>query len=607
MPLGKQIAYSALIGLIWTVVAIATLWLHFHAQAMMLLWLPGAISVAALYLAKRDEQWTLLGGLFLAAVATNVVFYGSFLTAVGFVASHLVEPLLIVTIARSVVGRRSFQSLNLRDMVLLLLAALAGAMGGTLFAQPFRPEPSFVQFVWWSLNSLLGVVAGAPVLIYLAYAFRRLRSENRSILSGIPIWFAISMISMFALTLLVFQKQGVSPISLILVGLVFIAVRYGQIGASLAVCMVGLAATTLSIGGELPAAFSGLTQTEASISIQIYMLLMMATSLPLTAMLLRLDRLSLRMKVRNAKMRESLLMLNMAEEVGRIGRWRYDPRSGEQDWSRQMFLINGMDPSNGSDPGPDVKKYLPDGGEELFSQLAHHSKDRARYSFEYHVRLPRGGDERILRMHATNQYTENGELAFVFGVVMDVTDHHQRQEALDKERTRAMRLAAEAQYLAHTDPLTGLANRRRAITQLEKCIGRADTTNRPLALISFDIDHFKRINDNNGHQVGDDVLVRIAEIARSQARASDLVGRLGGEEFIWILPDAGPTEARTAAERLRHAIETESSKGGLPCVTASIGYAMWRKDDDGNSLLARVDDALYAAKEAGRNKVQKAA
>jgi diguanylate cyclase (GGDEF)-like protein len=210
-------------------------------------------------------------------------------------------------------------------------------------------------------------------------------------------------------------------------------------------------------------------------------------------------------------------------------------------------------------------------------------------------------------MYATNEFTADGELATTFGVVMDVTEHRQRQEALDNERTRAMRLAAEAQYLAHTDSLTGLANRRRAITQLDKCIRRCQQGERPLGVISFDIDHFKRVNDTEGHQKGDDVLVRVAEIARDRARASDLVGRMGGEEFIWLLPDAGLEETSKAAERLRQMIELESCKGGLPRVTASVGYAMWRPGDDANALLGRVDSALYAAKAAGRNTVEMAA
>ncbi len=327
------------------------------------------------------------------------------------------------------------------------------------------------------------------------------------------------MATLFLLAWVTLDLAQVPTVSLVLMGMVFIVTRYGQIGASVGRVHLrpGRARSTRSARLRRPPILNGWQPFEAGITLQLFMLMMMATSLPLAALLMQHDRLALRLKARNARMRENLLLLNMAEEVARIGRWRYDPRSGEQDWSRQMFLINGLDPGLGRDPG-DIKALLPDGGSELFGQLAHHAKDRARYSFEYRIRPP-NGDERTLKMYATNEFAESGELATMFGVVMDVTEHHQRQEALDKERTRAMRLAAEAQYLAHTDPLTGLANRRRAITQLEKCVRRSEQDGRPMALISFDIDHFKRVNDTKGHQTGDDVLVRISDIARAQARA----------------------------------------------------------------------------------------
>jgi len=238
--------------------------------------------------------------------------------------------------------------------------------------------------------------------------------------------------------------------------------------------------------------------------------------------------------------------------------------------------------------------------------LKHHAQDRARYSFDYRIRTPKGED-RILKMHAINDFTPAGELQAMFGVVMDVTEHHQRQDLLDKERARAMRLAAEAQMLAQTDPLTGLANRRRTLDQLEKCIVNSRVDGRSLSVIAFDVDHFKQVNDRHGHQVGDLVLVRVAELAKGEIRASDLVGRTGGEEFVWILPNAGAVEVSNAAERLRQAIERNSGNGGLPPVTVSAGYALWRKGDDSGALLGRADKALYVAKHAGRNKVQRAA
>lgn len=599
----RNLVFAASVAVAWAASLVLSTMLRDMAGAVLLLWPPSAIAVAALFVSPRRQWPTLLAGLAIASIAVSAWRSPDFSHAMGYLAASLIEPVMIAGLARRILSRRRLESLHLNDMVKLFLIVVAGSVTGMLISLPFRSVESLAEFNWWVLSAMLGTTIGAPILIYLhgRFASRHIKRDNYRISLG----FVIAMATMFLLSWVVLDFELVSLTGIPLALLVFIASQYGQIGASFGTLMFGLAGTLHSIGGRSPAAYLSFPPFEAGIALQMMMILMMATALPLAALLLEHDRLALRLKARNARMRENLLMLNMAEEVARIGRWRYNPRTGAQDWSRQMFLINGLTPGSSRDPG-DLKTLLPDGGAELFGTLAHHAKDRAPYSFEYRIKTPRG-DERRLKMYATNEFAENGELAHMFAVVVDVTEHHQRQEALDKERTRAMRLAADAQYLAHTDPLTGLANRRRTITQFEKCVARCQQDGRPLAVISFDIDHFKRINDTNGHQTGDDVLVRIADIARGQARASDLIGRMGGEEFVWMLPGAGPEEASAAAERLREAIEQESSDGGLPQVTASIGYALWREGDDANSLLARVDAALYEAKEAGRNKVQQAA
>lgn len=598
--------WAALVALVWAVCAVASITLRDSAGTVLLIWLPSAIAVSALFVAKKHERLPLLAGLGLANIAVNS-WYGLGLTStLGYVVANLIEPVLVVAIAQKVIGSRTFEGLRLRDLMGLFGAAVAGSLVSAVVSLPFRPHVGLVQFAWWILATLLGTTVGAPILLALFRWIKRLRRSGTSFFSGLPLGFLASMAVLFVVSLVVLDITALPTISVVLMTMVFIVLRYGQVGASLSVFVFGVAGTMHSFGGHVPAGYLvGWDTFEAGITLQIFMLLMMATSLPLAALLMQHDRLAVRLKARNARMRENLIMLKMAEEIARIGRWRYDPRTGDQDWSRQMYLINGLDPNLGRDPG-NVKNMLPDGGNELFGQLMDHAADRARYSFEYRIQPPHS-EVRTLKMYATNEFTEDGDLACMFGVVMDVTEHYQRQEALDRERTRAMRLAAEAQYLAHTDPLTGLANRRRTITQLEKCIRRCEQDDRTLAIIAFDIDHFKRVNDTKGHQTGDDVLVRIAEIARAQARASDLIGRMGGEEFIWMLPGAGGDEARAAAERLRDAIEQESAASGLPQVTASVGYAMWRKGDDGGELLARVDAALYEAKDAGRNLVRQAA
>lgn len=605
MAIIRNHAYAITVALLWTATALAMFALRDVLGAVLLVWLPSAIASAALFCAQPGQRIGVLIGLVAANVVVALGYNLGFVASLGYAAANVAEAVIVVTIAKWVVGRRPLQMLRLREMAGLMAAALAGSVVGALISFPFRPEPTLIQLGWWVLATSLGTAVCAPILLFAHAWFEHRKLGHQIEFAGGAIPFAIWMVALFALDWWVLSFSSFSLGPVVIAGLIFAVARFGQLGASTGVLVYALAGTLHSIGGQPAASYLEFEPFVSGLILQAYMLLMLATSLPLASLLMANDRLSLRLKTRNSRLNESVQMLAMAEEVARIGRWRYYPQSGVQDWSQQMFRINGLDPKMGRDPG-DIRGLLPDGGKDLFGELRNHSEDRATYSFEYHVRTPKGEDRR-LKMHARNEFDQKGKLSAMFGVVMDVTEAHQRQDLLDKERDKAMRLAAHAQVLAMTDPLTGLANRRRTIEQLEKCIARCERAGSALALIAFDVDHFKQVNDRFGHQVGDEVLIRIAELARDQVRASDLIGRTGGEEFVWLMPDAGAVEASNAAERLRVAIEKNSGKGGLPPVTVSIGYALWRAGDDSGALLGKADTALYVAKEGGRNMVQRAA
>ena len=161
---------------------------------------------------------------------------------------------------------------------------------------------------------------------------------------------------------------------------------------------------------------------------------------------------------------------------------------------------------------------------------------------------------------------------------------------------------------AVTDELTGLYNRRAFALMGDKEVGRARRYQRPLALILFDIDHFKTVNDSHGHLIGDHVLRVLTERVTKTTRATDIVCRYGGEEFIVLMPEAGRDEAVAMAERLREEISrmTVVTAGGTLSLTISLGVAGLGQngDEDLDSLIARADRAMYQAKAAGRNTVR---
>jgi len=157
--------------------------------------------------------------------------------------------------------------------------------------------------------------------------------------------------------------------------------------------------------------------------------------------------------------------------------------------------------------------------------------------------------------------------------------------------------------LAGTDPLTGLANRRQTLRLLDTLVAERPLGAAP-ALLLGDLDLFKAINDDCGHEVGDQVLVEVGAVLRRNTRDSDTVARWGGEEFLIVLPRTRPGEAAELAERLRHCVQSMSlaDRQGRPLtVTISVGLATIRANEPVSAWLRRADEALYRAKRAGRN------
>ena len=162
--------------------------------------------------------------------------------------------------------------------------------------------------------------------------------------------------------------------------------------------------------------------------------------------------------------------------------------------------------------------------------------------------------------------------------------------------------------LALTDSLTGVFNRRYVSAHLPRLLDRAADSNKPVSILMFDIDHFKRVNDTFGHDVGDEVLREVAIRSARNLRNFDLVARLGGEEFVVIMPDTDGESALMVAERLRQRIGDTpfavSAPIGEITVTVSVGVAVGgRVGDTVDTLIKRADEALYEAKRSGRNRV----
>jgi len=198
------------------------------------------------------------------------------------------------------------------------------------------------------------------------------------------------------------------------------------------------------------------------------------------------------------------------------------------------------------------------------------------------------------RERAVRQLQAQSELFVTRMEAEQVRQESQRQHA------RAEALEADVRR----DQLTGLGNRRDLELRLPAVLREARTSGRALSMAMLDLDHFKAVNDRHGHAVGDSVLVALASLLTAESRADDLLIRMGGEEFLLVLPGIPASAAAEVCERLRHRVATHDWSALSPrlAVSASIGLASSPPIDE-NALLLRADAALYRAKAAGRNQV----
>jgi diguanylate cyclase (GGDEF)-like protein len=210
-----------------------------------------------------------------------------------------------------------------------------------------------------------------------------------------------------------------------------------------------------------------------------------------------------------------------------------------------------------------------------------------------------GGSEPMRQDCAFIPLVYEGEVKAVSIAIIDATDTYESQTKLDETLAA---LAAQSER----DSLTGIYNRRKLGEVLDNEILRARRYQQKLSVMMFDIDHFKRVNDTHGHLVGDDAIRHVAKSAVSTLRATDFVARYGGEEFVALLPGVEIDGATIAAERLREAARKPfATLAEAPLsVTISIGVTSARPDTpDAKALLTEADQALYASKQGGRNRV----
>lgn len=233
------------------------------------------------------------------------------------------------------------------------------------------------------------------------------------------------------------------------------------------------------------------------------------------------------------------------------------------------------------------------------AMLRHMDGETPVYEVEYRIQCKGGRYRWFYDRGQITQRDADGTPLFAAGIVFDITERKERE----------LHLVQKSEILqqdAETDSLTGIANRRAILGLLEERLGEAVAKQMDLGVIMLDIDHFKRVNDQHGHLVGDRVLRETAQAISSLLRGMDAVGRYGGEEFLVVLPNTSEENAAFVAERIRRLVAEHDFGEGI-CVTISCGVAGCADCASGvldsTTLIGLADQNLYQAKRDGRNRV----
>ena len=226
----------------------------------------------------------------------------------------------------------------------------------------------------------------------------------------------------------------------------------------------------------------------------------------------------------------------------------------------------------------------------------------------------KNGEVFISSLRSVRLSNHEGETIGVMGISREITAEKIIEQELREKSLALVHLNSELEaanerlhYLATTDELTGLPNRRAMMDHLNRSWAQANRSESHVTCAIFDVDKFKSINDSHGHDVGDDVLRKVAARMKNVTRANEVIGRIGGEEFLLVLTGATPNEARQATERIRTSIASSSilAHDKSIDVTMSAGLAIVnQKIASVDEMIKLADTALYSAKENGRNRLE---
>jgi diguanylate cyclase (GGDEF)-like protein len=584
-PIGTGVGYF--------LTAYVALLLTHRPSGTVTLWAPSGVLFAALVLSdRRSRIWHALAGA-CASLAANWLAGAEMTVALGFTAANVIESVLAAYLVCGAAWRiPSF--IEPREVLRFCLVAMGAAMLSASLGWLASVSPSPDFWASWFSTDFLGLLVVAPVILTAHRAWPR--GEGNGMLSALPA--IIDMAVMTAVAIAAFIYTSYSLLFLPLAASFIVTLRRGPLGAAASVTIIAATGCLFTALGYGPLAISGKSEMSITLYFQFYLLVVVASGLPIASLLALRGRLLDRLAETNR-------LLMIAEASSRVGHWRLDIQSGIVFASPASLGIRGVS-GRDSFPLKETMDFYHPEDRNIVDAAIKMVTSGAEGGFEFEARMITPKGERYVRSCGTADRAADGTLIGVVGTLQDISEQRATELFLLKARDAAEEAAKLALAEAETDQLTGIANRRKLLATVERHVDRARDGRATLSCAMIDIDHFKSINDRFGHGVGDRVLQAIVATAKDALRTNDLIGRLGGEEFVVLLPDAAEDQAIMIGERIRAAIEG-SRYETLPKVTVSIGIATYAGDASADDLLARADAALYAAKGAGRNVLRLAA
>ena len=578
---------ATLVGLTYFVVASLTIaWTRVDG-GVAVLWAASAILFAELSITTRRSWLPVLVTCGAASFAATSLFGFGVAAALPLVAINLLEPVVGGLVMRRLNRQRGpLESLHGVAVFLLasgIIAPALSAFGGASIAA-IAGGGYWINWVTWYVGHALGTVTFTPLAVLLlrgdavTWLKHRQRSDTIEAITALGL-VLISCITVFA--------QSTWPLLFLpSLPIIIATFRTGRAGAAISVIMLAIIGgwATLSGVGPISLIHGGLIAHLQFF--QFYLAVTVLTALPVAAELNNRKRIY--DDLQRSESRYRLVTDNATDIVMNID---------------QMGVIRYVSPSIAKLGGYSPAQVL---GRSSIELVHHEDRDKTRAAHLNALADPAGtqtveyrgiladGSLRWFETHTRAVRDERGHISGVVSAVRDIS----RRKALE----------ARLSHDAKTDYLTGLCNRRCFMDALDSLLAQAPEAAGCLAM--FDIDFFKRVNDQHGHAAGDEVLKGFASIAKRAVRDSDLVARLGGEEFAVLLRGATVKQAMAVCDRLRTNVAAAPvgiSASATARITVSAGVVEMSAGKSADTLLTEADEALYRAKRSGRNRLELAA